>query len=127
MVLPVAALARGDAETQRALIAHGEYIVHRVGMCADCHTPRDERGEPVSGQDLRGASIPFSPDEPIPGWTNRSVSIAGRPAGYTDAELVKFLETGATPSGGQAQPPMPSYRMSKYDAKAVVAYLHTLH
>jgi len=28
-----------------AQIEHGKYLVERVGMCGDCHSPRNERGE----------------------------------------------------------------------------------
>jgi cytochrome c553 len=124
---PAASFAKAPADSEAALIAHGNYIVHRVGMCVDCHTPKDAHGMPIAAQDLQGAELPFTPDNPIPGWTNRSVKIAGLPAGYTEAQLATFLETGHTPSGGAAHPPMPSYRLDERDARAVAAYLHSLN
>jgi mono/diheme cytochrome c family protein len=124
---PVTGYAKSPADSEAALIAHGNYIVHRVGMCVDCHTPKDAHGMPIAAEDLRGADLPFTPDNPVPGWTNRSVKIAGLPAGYTEAQLATFLETGHTPSGGTARPPMPDYRLNEHDARAVAAYLHSLN
>ncbi|CAB3758138.1 c-type cytochrome [Paraburkholderia humisilvae] len=127
LLSPAAAFAKPSADSQSALIAHGDYIVHRVGMCIDCHTPKDAHGMPIASEDLHGAEIPITPDNPVPGWVNRSVKIAGLPAGYTEAQLVSFLETGHTPSGGTAHPPMPDYRLNEHDARAVAAYLHSIN
>jgi mono/diheme cytochrome c family protein len=98
LLSPAAAFAKPPADSQSALIAHGNYIVHRVGMCIDCHTPKDAHGMPIAIEDLLGADS--EPDNPIPGWTNRSVKIAGLPAGYTEAQLATFLDTGHTQAAG---------------------------
>jgi cytochrome c553 len=123
---PAAGFAKPPVESQAALIAHGNYIVHRVGLCIDCHTPKDAHGMPIAAQDLMGADLPFTPTQPVPGFTTHSVKLAGLPAGYTEAQLTTFLETGRTPSGGRANPPMPDYRLNEHDARAVAAYLHSL-
>ncbi|MFC0398221.1 c-type cytochrome [Paraburkholderia rhizosphaerae] len=125
---PAAAFAKPPVDSQSALIAHGDYIVHRVGMCIDCHTPKDAHGMPIASEDLHGADLPITPEPPAPpGWVSRSVKIAGLPAGYTEAQLITFLETGHTPSGGTAHPPMPDYRLNEHDARAVAAYLHSIN
>jgi cytochrome c553 len=124
---PAAGFAKPPVDSQAALIAHGNYIVHRVGMCVDCHTPKDDHGMPIAAQDLQGAELHFTPDAPVPGFVNRSVRLAGLPDGYTEAQLTTFLETGHTPSGGRAHPPMPDYRLNEHDARAVAAYLHSLN
>jgi cytochrome c553 len=124
---PAAGFAKPPVDSEAALIAHGNYIVHRVGMCTDCHTPKDAHGQSIAAQDLQGAELHFTPDAPVPGFTNRSVRLAGLPAGYTEAQLATFLETGHTPSGGTARPPMPDYRLNEHDARAVAAYLHSLN
>ncbi|APR34520.1 hypothetical protein BTO02_02820 [Paraburkholderia sp. SOS3] len=124
---PTAAFAKPPIDSEAALIAHGNYIVHRVGMCTDCHTPKDDHGMPIGAQDLQGAELHFTPDVPVPGFTNRSVRLAGLPAGYTEAQLATFLETGHTPGGAIARPPMPAYRLNEHDARAVAAYLHSLN
>ncbi|GAB7527087.1 c-type cytochrome [Paraburkholderia sp. 2C] len=125
--VPATGFAKPPVDSQAALIAHGNYIVHRVGMCIDCHTPKDDHGMPIAAQDLQGAELHITPDVPVPGFTNRSVRLAGLPAGYTEAQLTTFLETGHTPSGGTARPPMPNYRLDEHDARAVAAYLHSLN
>jgi mono/diheme cytochrome c family protein len=96
-------------------------------MCVDCHTPKDEHGQPIAGQDLHGATLPIAPNGTIPGWTPRSVNLAGLPMGYTEAQLTTFLETGRTPRGTHASPPMPPYRLDERDARAVAAYLHSIN
>jgi hypothetical protein len=40
--------------------------------------------------------------------------------------LVKFLMTAAGPTGGKADPPMPPYKLTAEDAKAITAYLKSL-
>lgn len=103
----------------------GEYIVKDVGMCADCHTPRDAQGGLIQSAWLHGAPIDFRPLHPMP-FAVSAPSIAGLPAGYTPEQLVHFLETGLRPNGSPARPPMPAYRLDPDDARAVVAYLATL-
>ena len=106
-----------------AQIARGKYLVQRVGMCGDCHTPRDEKGMPLPGKELAGAPIGFKPLAPMP-WATTAPEIAGLP-GWKDAQIVTFLTTGKL-DGRAPNPPMPEYRLSAADARAVVAYLRTL-
>lgn len=106
-------------------IARGEYLVKGVAGCGDCHTPMNEKGEPVMDQWLRGTRLFFGPLVPIPNWTDTSVNIAGLP-GWDDKKAVELLMTGLAPNGQPARPPMPRYRMNKADAEAVVAYLKSL-
>jgi hypothetical protein len=114
------------AISQNEQIAHGRYIVHGVGMCIDCHSPRNERGEFVEAQHLMGSALPFAPTVPMP-WANAAPGIAGFPAGYSEGDLINFLMTGQRPHGKpHAAPPMPEYRMSRADAEAVTAYLRSL-
>ena len=51
--------------------------------------------------------------------------IAGM-AGWSDADALKFLQTGLAPGGKRAAPPMPWYRFSRSDAEALLAYLRSL-
>jgi len=41
---PVTAQSNQTANEKRQL-TRGKYLVERVGMCADCHSPGNERGE----------------------------------------------------------------------------------
>ena len=106
-----------------SLAAHGRYIVERVGMCEDCHTPKGPRGEFLPGKKLQGTKLDFSPFHPVPGWKSKSVAIAGLPTGWTKANMVRFLEKGLPPKGHLSHPPMPAYRMTHRDALAVTLYL----
>lgn len=106
-------------------VARGKYIVERTSMCADCHTPHDEKGQLVLARSLQGAPLGVQPIHPMP-WADTAPPIAGLPAKFTAAQTVTFLETGKRPDGSMAKPPMPPYRFSHEDALAVTAYLKTL-
>ncbi|MES1167521.1 MAG: c-type cytochrome [Pseudomonadota bacterium] len=109
-----------------ALIARGNYLVNRVGLCIDCHSPRTEKGEIIPAKHLTGAPIGVAPLAPMP-WMPYAPRLAGLPAGFTEAELVHFLMTGERPNGrGNPLPPMPPYRLDRADAEAVAAYLRSL-
>lgn len=106
-------------------VAHGKYIVEGVGLCGDCHTPRDQTGTPIAAQALQGAKLGMQPLHPMP-WADTAPKIAGIPGHYTEGQLVTFLQTGKRPDGSPPKPPMPPYRMSTGDARDVAAYLKTL-
>jgi len=108
-----------------AIVARGEYIVKNVAMCADCHTPMNDKGEFLQDKWLQGTKLFFAPTVPMPVWADTSKDIAGLP-GWTHENAVKFLMTGLEPSGQPARPPMPQYHMNKADAEAVVSYLESL-
>jgi len=113
------------ADESGALVARGEYIVKRVGLCSDCHAPRNERGEFITAQWLKGSALPFAPTVPMPAWANAAPGIAGLPT-MTSDQAVNFLMTGVRPDGSLPRPPMPPFRMDQADARAVVAYLKSL-
>jgi cytochrome c553 len=107
-------------------VERGRYLVHQVGMCIDCHSPRDETGQFVEALHLTGSPIPFQPTVAMP-WMPRAPAIAGLPAGYTEEDTVRFLMTGKRPNGlPPALPPMPPYQLDQADAEAVAAYLQSL-
>ena len=114
-----------EPDSKSAKVKHGQYLVDNVSTCGDCHTPFNEKGEPVKEKYLQGATLFFKPVAPVPGWAERSANIAGLP-GWTDEEAVKFFMTGIGPNGKFAAPPMPAFRFNKEDAEAVVAYLRTV-
>ena len=105
-------------------IAHGEYLVKITG-CPDCHTPMNEKGEPIQEKWLQGTKLFFAPTVPIPNWADTSVNIAGLP-GWDHEKAIQFFMTGLAPNGQPARPPMPQYHMNRADAEAVVAYLESL-
>jgi len=108
-----------------AKLARGKYLVVDIGLCGDCHTPHNEKGEPVKEQTLKGATLDFKPTSPVPGWADKSSNIAGLPGWDKDA-AIKFLMTGIAYNGLPARPPMPQYRFNQQDAEAIVAYLKSL-
>jgi len=116
----------GSSDPNAALIARGKYLVGPAGQCGDCHTPMDNKGQPVKARALQGAPIMFKPTVPVPGWADASMPIAGLPTMASDEDAVRFFTTGKHLDGKSAAPPMPQYRFSKKDAEAIVAYLKSL-
>jgi len=106
-------------------VTRGKYIVERTSMCADCHTPRDEKGQLIMAQSLQGAPVGMKPIHPMP-WAEFAPPIAGLPAKFTPEQMVKFLQTGIRPDGTMPRPPMPPYRFSHEDAQSVTAYLRSV-
>lgn len=117
-------IASRENPTPEQRIELGRTFVENVGMCADCHTPRLPGGAFDRSRWLQGAPLPFAPSQPMP-WNPTAPSIAGLP-GYTEEQGIEFLMTGKRPSGMPCLPPMPEYRLGRYDAANVVAYLKSL-
>jgi mono/diheme cytochrome c family protein len=111
--------------TSATLVARGKYLVGDAGKCGDCHTPFNEKGEPIKEQWLQGATLPFKPTVPMPVWADKAPSIAGLPGWEQDA-AIKFMMTGIASNGLPARPPMPEYHFNQQDAEAIVAYLKSL-
>jgi mono/diheme cytochrome c family protein len=103
-----------------AQVARGKYIVDGVARCSQCHSP-DDRPEDY----LMGGPVPMLSATPKPDWAIRVPRIAGGPAG-TDQDVIRELMTGISRFGRPLSPPMPSFRMNRDDAQAVLAYLKSL-
>jgi mono/diheme cytochrome c family protein len=108
-----------------ATLARGKYLVDGIGMCSDCHTPRNEKGEFIREQYLQGSPLGFKPTGPAPVWADKSSNIAGLPGWSKDA-AIRFFMTGIAYNELPARPPMPQYRFNQQDATAIVAYLQSL-
>ena len=126
LAVPVTAVAVASAcasgSTHLPNRDRGRYLVEQVGLCKDCHSPRNERGEFLVDRWLQGSMIPFKPTIPMP-WAEVSIPIAGLPTLPDDAQAMTFLTTGVLPGGRLPRPPMPPYRFSPEDARDVIAYL----
>jgi mono/diheme cytochrome c family protein len=116
---------RGGAAGAKS-IDRGKYIVDRIAMCSECHTPRNRTGELQVTEYLLGAPVTVSaPPFPNVKWALKAPAIAGL-SGYTNEQGVRLLMEGLTTDGRTPDPPMPPYRMNRSDAEAVVAYLKSL-
>jgi mono/diheme cytochrome c family protein len=118
--------ASHPASDSTVSMTRGKYLVDHVAMCGECHTPRNDKGEILSGQYLKGAPIPVSPP-PYPNikWALKAPGIAGL-IGYTNQQGIRLLTEGITADGRIPDPPMPRYRLTRSDAEAVVRYLKSL-
>lgn len=106
-------------------LTRGKYLVEDVGMCQDCHSPRDQQGQFVRNKWMQGTPTPFKPLAQIPGFAEYAPSIAGLPA-WSEADVIRFMMNGLGPAGARARPPMPQYRFQRDDAAAVAKYLKSL-
>lgn len=117
VVAPVFAPDRSDA------LKYGEYLV-RVGDCAGCHTPRDERGQPIRGLEYGGGNL-------FAGGTVASANITPDATGipyYDEALFLEAMREGHV-KARKLSPAMPwwLYRnMKDEDLTQMFAYLRTL-
>jgi mono/diheme cytochrome c family protein len=124
----LAAQTEGESESNFEQIRRGDYLTHSVAMCVVCHSPKDERGQPVAGQEFEGGIIPARPTYPkMASWAEQAPALGPLVGGATE-EVIEFLKTGIVPRTGQPpRGPMPPFRLSDEDARAVVAYLRSLN
>jgi len=106
-------------------LKRGAYMTS-LALCADCHTPLDERGQPIQALAFSGGRVLVGP------WgTVASANITPDPSGiahYDEALFLKTMHTG-NPGGRQLNPIMlTSYfrHMTDDDLNAIFAYLRTL-
>ena len=117
--------ATASTPSDSAILNRGKYLVENIGMCADCHSPRNERGEFIAEAHLGGAALGFAPLMPMPVWAPVAPPIAGLPT-MTDEQAVAFFMSAQRPDGSVPRPPMPAYHLSKDDAVAITTYLKSL-
>lgn len=122
--LATVAMAQNASKPNPSNVARGKYLVNNVGMCADCHSARDQKGAFVEEKWLQGSPLMFQPTVEMP-WAGTAPPIAGM-EGWTDQQAIRFLTTGVDKDGKQPRPPMPEYRFNKADAAAIVAFLRSL-
>jgi mono/diheme cytochrome c family protein len=129
VVLLTASTATQSKESKESTptgnLEHGRYLVERVVMCAECHSPRDEKGDIIQDQRFEGAPIPFRPPWPND-WAIAAPRNRGLP-GYTVEQGIRLLTQGAIARDGhQLRLPMPRFRMTPQDAADVVAYFKSM-
>lgn len=114
---------------QTDTVAYGKYLAEEVAKCQDCHTPKLPNGQLDRSKWMKGATLDFQPVEPVEGWHKTSPDLT--PSGrlwqrWGEEALRKYMQTGLTPKGKPAGPPMPAYKLKPEDANAIVDYLKTL-
>lgn len=104
---------RPDAPAQQVNAAYGEYVAN-ISDCRSCH------GAALSGGQ---SSEPGAPPGP-------NLTPGGDLATWTDADFVRTLQSGVTPTGKVLNPaymPWPSYgQMTEEDLTALFLYLQSL-
>jgi mono/diheme cytochrome c family protein len=115
-------------------VAYGKYMV-RASLCSDCHTPIDDRGQPLPGKEFAGgmefletgyrarsANITPDADTGIGSWTEQQFIDKFKAfEAPSDATLSENERRQNTPM------PMTAYAgMTHEDLSAIYAYLRTL-
>lgn len=120
---PRTAAVRTSAEQR------GEYLVRTVAGCQDCHTPADDRGQPLPGMDF-GGGMTFH-DAANLSRQLHSMNITQDPSGiahYDEALFRDVIRTGKVVSRA-LNPIMPieNYKgMNDADLNDIFAYLKSL-
>ena len=121
---PAAGQAKGENKNDEAM-QRGAYLVNTVAQCGNCHTPRNAKGELDAARHLQGAPIWFKPtNAKFEKWedTAPNITASGLATKWSEEKLVKLL----TSTGVEADAPMPAFKLTVGDARAVVAYLRSL-
>lgn len=121
--------------THVASAANGQYLVENVMGCGDCHTPRDNFGQPLPGKTLAGGvrfDLPFGAVFSRNLTPDNTVGIGT----WTDAEIITAIRTGVAPAheftdplDAQLFPVMPYWlygHLTDNDVADIVAFLRTL-
>ena len=92
-------------------VARGKYLADEVARCQDCHTAHMMgTGNIVKSAWMKGAQLDFVKVDQPPGWHSRAPDITATSSlwmSWGEDGMVKFLETGTSPRGNKAAPPMP--------------------
>jgi mono/diheme cytochrome c family protein len=107
----------------------GAYLVHSLGRCGDCHTPRTLLGVPDPERFLAG--VPAGPPNDAPGGKQVPNITPDRKAGignWSEDDVVRVLTDGNTPNfdevgGGMAEIVKNTARLSEEDRRAIAVFL----
>ena len=107
----VAVLAASLALAGEKEVAYGKYLAEEVAKCQECHTPKTEAGQLDRAKWMKGATLDFQPVTPVERWHKTSPDIT--PSGrlwqrWGEKAMLEYLQTGLTPKGKPADPPMPA-------------------
>ena len=121
-VVAVSAQKPQTATPPPSLAARGEYLATRVAMCVQCHSPRDEKNEIIEALRFTGAPIPFKSPYANREWAPAAPNIRSL-QGLTEEQMVMLLTEGHAGDRPAPRGPMPPFRMSQDDARAIIAFL----
>ncbi len=107
-------------------LVRGRYLV-TMASCGDCHSPRDDTGQPVPGMAFAGGNTLMFEGHRSAASANLTPAPSGIPY-YTEALFVETLRTGRVRDRRISElMPWSFYRnMTDEDLKAVFGYLKTL-
>ena len=120
-------------DSLKKAIAHGDYLVNHVAICADCHSERDytKYSGPVKpGTEGKGGEA-FTPGMGVPGTVYAKNITPDAETGigtWTDDEVLRAITQGIAKNGDTLFPIMPyaNYnRMAKQDLLDIIAYIRT--
>src|SRR2546430_8536848 len=63
----IAAPGSSAEQDKSAQIERGKYLVEQVARCGDCHSPVNEKGEPIPGKELGVEAWRLNRSHPIRG------------------------------------------------------------
>ncbi|GAB4360695.1 MAG: cytochrome c [Oricola sp.] len=117
---PVVALDTDDPKLLR-----GQYLVEGPGHCGECHTPRDFAGGLRLDLWLAGAPNPDGPGR-VP-----NITPGGSIAGWSEADIAYYLESGFTPEfdsvgGSMVEVQENMAKLPASDREAIAAYLKAI-
>jgi mono/diheme cytochrome c family protein len=128
---------RSNYPDQEAAL-RGRYLAGNIGICMECHTPRDNMGSPIIAMAFQGANEfgrlelglpPVFPD--IIYSANITSDVATGIGDYSVSDIVRVLQNGEDKDQGGAPicPPMPAGPMGAFggltdrDARDIAHYL----
>ncbi len=128
MPKPLAAHEPQPAPARATAQARGEYLVRTVAGCQDCHTPTDNRGQPLPGLEFGGGFLLHDPGDMRPVFSRNITLDPSGIAHYDEALFLQAMKTGQVVSH-TLNPIMPieNYRaMNDDDLRDIFACLASL-
>lgn len=135
---PASAIPMPSADyPERSAALRGRYLAGNIGLCLDCHTPRDARDQPLlarafqGGQRFSSAALGLPPLFPAEIRSANITPHSNGIGGWSVEALVGAIKRGrdADQGGAALCPPMPGGAMSGYaglsdaDATDIAHYL----
>jgi mono/diheme cytochrome c family protein len=107
-------------------VERGSYLVNAVAQCSDCHTPRDDQGNPIADKFLAGAPVETEVSANITPDMETGIG------SWTEEQIAELLKTGKEPSGESVGGLMLQViqegfsHLTDTDRLAIAAYLKTI-